>query len=110
MRPKRGQTGAFRYPTEKIRGTEVPMKVFGLTHPIALSRPEIMLGSVLETFPTRMHVKQGQTRAFRYRNALFWGTKLPMNVFARTHPIAYIRPKMMFMCVLAHLTTRMHAK
>ena len=71
MHPKRGQTGAFRYPTEKIRGTEVPMKVFGRTHPIPLSRPEIMLGSVLETFPTRMHVKQGQTRAFRYRNTLF---------------------------------------
>ena len=109
MHPKRGQTGAFRYLNARFRGTEVPMKVFARSDPIALSRSELMLGSVLETFPTRMHAKRGQTGAFRYSKPLFRGTKLP-DVFVRTHPIASIRPKMMFGRVLKPFATRMHAK
>ena len=73
-------------------------------------RHNMMFGSVVEHFATRMHAKRWETDVFRYLNAPFQGIELPTNVFARTHPIAFIRPKMKFGIVLEHFATRMHAK
>ena len=70
----------------------------------------MVFGSGFERFTTKMDANQLETGAFRYTNALFRGTKVPMNVFARTHPIAAIRPKMMFGGVLEHFAIRKYAK
>ena len=110
MHPKRGQTSAFPYPNARFWGLEVRMKVFAGTHPIALSRAKIIFGNVLEALPTRMHAKRWQPGLFRYPKPLFRGTEIPTNVFARTHPIASIRPKMIFGRVLKPFATRMHPK
>src|SRR5579883_1992671 len=64
--------------------------------------------SILEHSATGMHAKRLETGAFRYTNAPFWGAELLSNVFARTQPIASIRPKMMFVGLLEHFATRMH--
>src|SRR5579883_979630 len=110
MHAKRLETGAFRYTNAPFWGTELLSNVFARTQPIASIRPKMMFVGVLEHFATRMHAKRLETSAFRYFNAPFWGTELLSNVFARTQPIASIRPKMMFVGVLEHFATRMHAK
>src|SRR5690348_2281923 len=58
----------------------------------------MIFDSVLEHFATRMHGKRWEISAFSYTNLLFRGTEVPTNVFARTHPIASIRPKMIIEC------------
>src|SRR5579883_2742067 len=110
MHAKRRETGALRYSNALFRGTHVPTNVFARTHSIAYIRPKMMFGCVLEYFATPMHTKRRETGALRYSNALFRGTHVPTNVFARTHSIASIRPKMMFGCVLEHFGTPMHTK
>ena len=111
--------GAFRYPNAckmmrnwcvsvqnaLFRGTEVPTNVFTWTHPIASIRPKMMFVTVFEHLDTRRNTNRWETGACRYQNALFRGTEVPTNVFTRTHPIASIRPKMMFGSILEHFGT-----